>query len=218
MNYVVIQSLSLVCLFATPWTAACQASLSFTISWSLLKLMVIESVMPSNHLIMSPFSPPAFNLSQHQVFFPMSWLFPSDGESIGASTSSSVLPMNLQALQELNIQINYAIFKKIAASSEHLTNNLLHDLFLWDLTQMFPIFVKVKLPTLGIVEMGGNSWKGPCFPFMRRVLKNFGHVFKVNHIKQNLNGAKYTQKFFVFFFQLYSWLFFRLDIVSNNNI
>ena len=40
-------------LFATPWTAACQASLSFTISWSSLKLMSIESVMPSNHCIIS---------------------------------------------------------------------------------------------------------------------------------------------------------------------
>ena len=48
---VVVQSLSRVWLFATPWTAACQASLYFTISWSLLKLMSIESVMPSNHLI-----------------------------------------------------------------------------------------------------------------------------------------------------------------------
>ena len=38
--------------FASPWTAACQASLSFTISWSLLKLMSIESVMPSIHLIL----------------------------------------------------------------------------------------------------------------------------------------------------------------------
>ena len=38
--------------FATPWTAAHQASLSFTISWSLLKLVSIESVMPSNHLIL----------------------------------------------------------------------------------------------------------------------------------------------------------------------
>ena len=38
--------------FATPWTAACQASLSITNSWSLLKLMSIESVMPSNHLIL----------------------------------------------------------------------------------------------------------------------------------------------------------------------
>ena len=43
--------LSHVQLFATPWTAACQASLSFTVSWSLLKLMSIESVIPSNHLI-----------------------------------------------------------------------------------------------------------------------------------------------------------------------
>ena len=48
----VVQSLSHVSLFATPWTAACQASLSFTISQSLLKLMCIESVMPSNHLIL----------------------------------------------------------------------------------------------------------------------------------------------------------------------
>jgi len=39
-------------LFATPWTATCQASLSITISWSLLKLISIESVMPSNHLIL----------------------------------------------------------------------------------------------------------------------------------------------------------------------
>ena len=46
------QSLSRVRLFATPWTEACQASLSITISWSLLKLMSIESVMPSNHLIL----------------------------------------------------------------------------------------------------------------------------------------------------------------------
>ena len=47
-----IQSLSHVWLFVTPWTAACQASLSITSSWSLLKLMSIESVMPSNCLIL----------------------------------------------------------------------------------------------------------------------------------------------------------------------
>ena len=46
------QSLSSVQLFATPWTAACQGSLSFTISQSLLKLMFIEIVMPSNHLML----------------------------------------------------------------------------------------------------------------------------------------------------------------------
>ena len=55
--------------FPTPWTAR-QASLSFTISWSLLKLMSTESVMPSNHLILCfPPSPPAFSLSQRQGLF-----------------------------------------------------------------------------------------------------------------------------------------------------
>ena len=49
---VVGQSLSHARLFATPWTAACQAFLSFTISWSLLRLMSFESVTPSNHLIL----------------------------------------------------------------------------------------------------------------------------------------------------------------------
>ena len=49
---VAVQSLSHVWLFVTPWTAADQASLSFIISWSLLKLMSIELVMPSNHLIL----------------------------------------------------------------------------------------------------------------------------------------------------------------------
>ena len=46
------QSLSCVQLFAIPWSAACQVSLSFTISWSMLKFMSIESVMPSNHLVL----------------------------------------------------------------------------------------------------------------------------------------------------------------------
>ena len=50
--FLVVQLLSCVQLFATPWTAAHQASLSITISWSLLKLMSIELVMPSNHLIL----------------------------------------------------------------------------------------------------------------------------------------------------------------------
>ena len=47
-----VQSLSCVRLFATPWTEACQASLSITNSWGLFKLMSIELVMPSNHLIL----------------------------------------------------------------------------------------------------------------------------------------------------------------------
>ena len=51
---IIVQLLSRVWMFVIPGTAACQASLSFTISWSLLKLMSIESVMPSNHPILCP--------------------------------------------------------------------------------------------------------------------------------------------------------------------
>ena len=65
-----VQLLSQVQLFATPRTAARQASLSIINSWSLLKLMSIKSVMPSNHLILHhPLLLPTFNLSQNQGIF-----------------------------------------------------------------------------------------------------------------------------------------------------
>ena len=64
-----VQLLSHVQLFATPWTAACQASLSITNSWSFLKLMSFESVMSSNHLILCDDRDPAISLSQHQGLF-----------------------------------------------------------------------------------------------------------------------------------------------------
>ena len=63
-----VQLLSHVWLFATRWTAARQASLSITNSWSLLSFMSVEVVILSNHHLSSP-SPPAFNLSQHQGLF-----------------------------------------------------------------------------------------------------------------------------------------------------
>ena len=62
-----VELLSHVQFFETPWTAACQVSLSITNSRSLLKLMSIESVMPSNHLILC--HPLPFTLSQHQGLF-----------------------------------------------------------------------------------------------------------------------------------------------------
>ena len=91
-----VQSLSHVQLFATPWTAARQASLSITNSRSPPKPMSIESVMPSNHFILCrPFSscPQSFPASES---FQMSQLFASGGQSIGVSPSTSVLPKNTQ--------------------------------------------------------------------------------------------------------------------------
>ena len=77
-------------LFATPWTGAHQASLSFTISWNLLKLMPIESVIPANHLILChPLLLPSIFPSMR--VFPMSWLFTSGGQGI-KSLSFSISP------------------------------------------------------------------------------------------------------------------------------
>ena len=80
-------------LFATPWTAGCQASLSVTNSWNILKLMSIVSGMPSNHLILccTLLFLPSFPASGS---FPMGQFFASGGQSIGAS--APVLPMNIQ--------------------------------------------------------------------------------------------------------------------------
>ena len=90
-----VQSLSHVRLFATPWTAACQASLSFTLSQSLLKLMSIESVMPSNHLVLCHPSPSCLQSLPASESFLMSQLFASLGQSTRALASASVLPMNI---------------------------------------------------------------------------------------------------------------------------
>ena len=84
-----VQSLSRVRLFATPWIAAHQASLSITNSQSSLRLMSIESVMPSSHLISSsvvPFSCPQSLPASGS--FPVSQLFAWGGQSIGVSASA----------------------------------------------------------------------------------------------------------------------------------
>ena len=91
-----VQLPSHVQLFSTPWTAALQASLSITNTWSLLTLMSIELVMPSNHLIL--YHPLLFlpSIFPSIRVFPMSQFFISSGQSIGSSASASVLPMNIQ--------------------------------------------------------------------------------------------------------------------------
>ena len=91
-----VQLLSCVRLFAIPWIAARQASLSITNSQTLLKLMSIWSVMPSNHLILCrPLLLPASGSIQK------SQLFASGGQSIGVSASASALTMNTQGWSPL---------------------------------------------------------------------------------------------------------------------
>ena len=91
-TFVIVQLLSHVWLFVTPWAAAHQASLSITISWSLLKLMSTESVMPSNHLL--PYRPlllfsifPSIRAFPHELALRIRW--PKD-----CSFSFSISPFN----------------------------------------------------------------------------------------------------------------------------
>ena len=88
---------------ATPWTTACQASLSLTISQSLPKFLSVVSVIPSSHLILwCPFSfcPQSFPASGT---FLMSWLFTLDDQNTGASASASLLPRSIQGLFPLRL-------------------------------------------------------------------------------------------------------------------
>ena len=123
----VFQALSCVSLFAIPWTAPCQASLSSTISQSLLKFMSIELVMPSNPLILC--HPLSFSLQSFPTSgsFPMSQFFTSGGQSIGVSASASILPMNIQGswtiificLQLCWVFIALCRLSQVAASRGH---------------------------------------------------------------------------------------------------
>ena len=81
-----------------PWTAACQVSLSINnlSKLSLLKLMSIKPVMPSNHLILCHLFSPCLQSFPASGSFPMSQFFTSGGQSIKVSASASVLPMNNQ--------------------------------------------------------------------------------------------------------------------------
>ena len=90
-----VQWLSRVPFFATPWTAACRALLSVTNYWSLLKLMSVESVIPSNHLILChplillPSAFPSIRVSANESVLRIRW-------PKYCSASASVLPMNVQ--------------------------------------------------------------------------------------------------------------------------
>ena len=93
---VVVQLLRPAWLTATPWTTAHQASPSFTISQSLLKLMSTEWVMPPNHLILCSLLLLLPSIFPSIRVFLMNWLFESGGQSTGVSASALVLPMNIQ--------------------------------------------------------------------------------------------------------------------------
>ena len=112
--YICCSVISHVWLFVTTSTTAFQASLSFTISQSLLKLMSIKSVMPSNHLILCC---PLLLLSIFPSIrvFPTELLFTSGGQSIGVS--ASVLPMNIQYWFPLGLTLLIFLLSNVFSST-----------------------------------------------------------------------------------------------------
>ena len=111
LNFVTVQSLGHVYLFVTLWTRARQASLFFAISWSMLKLMSIESVMPSNLILCRP-------LLLLPSIFPSVRVFSNESAlhikrwTIGASTSASVLPVNIQGWFPLELTSLISLLSK----------------------------------------------------------------------------------------------------------
>ena len=141
-DIVIVQWLSPVWLLVTPWIASCQAPLSSTISWSLFKFMSIELVMLSNHLILCH---PLLLLPQSFLSsrcFLVSQLFTSGGQSIGASASATVLPMNIQGWFPLGLTGLISLQSKGLSRVFSSTTVLQHQFYgaqpsLWSNSQIY---------------------------------------------------------------------------------
>ena len=150
----VAQTPSHLWLFVTPRTAAHQASLSLTISWSLPKFMSIKSVMPSNHLILCPLLLLPSIFPSIRVFSDeLALHFASGGQSIGASVSVSVLPMSIQGWFPLRLT------GLISLQSEGLPvqGTLQHH-------SSKSSAIRPSNPTAGHTHQGNQSWKRYMYP------------------------------------------------------
>ena len=126
-----VQFLSNVCLFATSWTAACQASLSFTISQSCSKSCTLRrwchpAISPS----VSPFSPCLWSFPASGSF-QMSQFFTSGGQSIGVSASASVFPMSIQDWFPLGLTGLISLQSKRLSKPSPLQHHYSHEKFLY---------------------------------------------------------------------------------------
>ena len=153
-----VQSLSRVQLFATPWTAACQACLSITNSWSLFKLMSIKSVMPSNHLILChPLSSLPQSLPASESF-PMNQLFARVLIKMNKYRKTLFLGFKQQySISLTSPETTYMLFYSISSkrSNTKFKNTLM--LFLLDLGQHVPSANSVHSEWLPLENLRG--WK-----------------------------------------------------------
>ena len=161
-----VQLLHRVWLLVTPWTVAHQAFLYITNSWSLLKLTPIESVMASHHLTsVVPFSSHLQSFPTSASFL-MSQFFTSGGQSIGASASASVLPMNIQGWFPLGFTGLISLLSK-GTLNHHLQHHTLKPLIHQCLA-----FVMVQLS-----HPLHHYWKNHSFDYMDLCCKVMSLLF-----------------------------------------
>ena len=169
---VAVHSLSHVWLFAAPWTIACQASLSFTISQSLLKFVSIESVMLSNHLgLCHPFS---FCLQSFPASesLPMSQLFAPGSRRIGAS--ASVFQVNIQGWFPLGLTGLIFLQSKGLSKAFSSTTIWKHQFFhawpsLWSSCHIHDSPYVTTRKTIGLYRPLSSKWcLFGCKPFCHK--------------------------------------------------
>ena len=165
---VVVQWLSCVWLLATSWTEAHQASLSFIISWSLLKFMFLESVKIISSASLFSFCLLSFSASGS---FLMSWLFTSGDQNIGASASSSVLSMNIQSWFPLGLIGFIPLMSKGLSRVFPITTILQHSAF-------FMVQLSHQCMTTGkTIALTGRILLGKVTPLLYNTLSMFVMAF-----------------------------------------
>ena len=163
----VVQLLSHVWLLVTSQTAACEAAQSFTISGSLLSSCslspwchptILSSVIPFSCLQSFPES----------GSFPMSWLFASGGQSIGASASDSVLPTNIQDSGLISFRIDWFDLLAVQRTLKSLLQH--HSLKVWILWCSALFMVQLSYPYMTsrqtVVLTTGFCWQSKCLWFL----------------------------------------------------
>ena len=144
-----------------PWIAAHQAPLSLTVSQSLFKLMSIESVMPSNHFILCHpllLLPSIFPSIRS---FPTSWLSASGDQSIGASTSASVLAMSTQGWSPLGLIVLISLQSKGLSRAFSMSNTFMEGIYQFILKKKKRVFSYTTVQKHQFFSVKPSLWSNP---------------------------------------------------------
>ena len=176
-----VQLLSCIQLFAIPWTAACQASLSLTISWSLLELMSVESVMLSNHLILCrpllllPSILPGITVFSNESALPIRWPKCWSFSISPANEYSGLISFRIDWLDLLVIQGTLkSLLQHHSSKASTLWRSAFFMVRLWHLNNGFK-FTPHPLPCLTFCILREGSFIPHSLSALRVILQKGSH-------------------------------------------